>query len=191
LDIPSDVGSAGEPGVPGAPVTSKTHPEDEEHMRTKFSAILAPALALGVLAVTAEAQQHKATRLGNPATRFAKPLKKADDLRVMLRADKMKADVAAILAEVGWKGSLEDLDRAAATAEISEVQIPTGTRLPFMSSRKNKKAHALVDVLWAGKKPIDALAFEFSSNCVRYRLVTPKACSNFWIEELGKDTTDP
>ena len=160
-------------------------------MTKKFVAILAPALALGFLAVTAEAQQHKATRLGNPATRFAKPLKKADDLRVMLRADKMKADVAAILNEVGWKGNLEDLDRAAATAEISEIQVPTGTRLPFMSSRKNKKPHALVDVLWAGKKPIDAFAFEFSSNCVRYRLVTPKACSNFWIEELGKDTTDP
>ena len=48
-----------------------------------------------------------------------------------------------------------------------------------------------MDVLWAGTKPIDAFAFEFSSNCVRYRLVTPKACSNFWVEDLGKDTTDP
>ena len=55
-------------------------------MRMKFVAIIAPALALGVLAVSAEAQQHKATRLGNPATRFAKPLKKPDDLRVLLRA---------------------------------------------------------------------------------------------------------
>jgi hypothetical protein len=160
-------------------------------MRTKFVAILAPAFALGFLAVSAEAQQHKATRLGNPATRFAKPLKKADDLRVLLRSEKMKADVAAILSEVGWKGNPEDFDRAAATAEISEVQIPTGTRLPFMSSRKNRKPHALIDVLWAGRKPIDAFAFEFSSNCMRYRLVTPKACSNFWIEDLGKDTTDP
>ena len=121
-------------------------------MKTKSVAILAPALALGVLAVTAEAQQHKATRLGNPATRFAKPLKKADDLRVLLRSDKMKADVAAILNEVGWKGNHEDLDRAAASAEISEVQIAPGTRLPFMSSRTNKKPHALVDVLWAGQE---------------------------------------
>lgn len=160
-------------------------------MRTKSVAILASALALGVLAVSAEAQQHKATRLGNPATRFAKPLKKADDLRVLLRSDKMKADIQAILGEVGWKGNHEDLDRAAASAEISAVQIAPGTRIPFMSSRTNKKPHALMDVLWAGKKPIDAFAFEFSSNCVRYRLVTPKACSNFWVEDLGKDTTDP
>jgi hypothetical protein len=160
-------------------------------MRTKLAAILAPALALCVLAVSAEAQLHKAIRLGNPATRFAKPMKKSDDLRVLMRGDKTKADVAAILGEVAWKGSLEDLDRAAATAEISEVQIPTGTRLPFMASRKNRKPHALVDVLWAGRKPIDAFAFEFSSNCVRYRVVTPKACGNFWIEDLGKDEVDP
>ena len=71
-------------------------------MRTKFVAILAPALALGFLGISAEAQQHKATRLGNPATRFAKPLTKSDDLRVLLRSDKMKADIQAILAEVGW-----------------------------------------------------------------------------------------
>lgn len=160
-------------------------------MRTKLAVILAPALALGVLAVNAEAQQHRATRLGNPATRFAKPLKKGDDLRVLLRAEKMKADVAAVLQEVGWAGDLADLDRAAATAEISEVQIPTGTRLDFMAARKNGKAYAMRDVLWAGAKPIDALAFEFSSKCTRYRLVTPKACSNFWVENLGKDTTDP
>jgi len=160
-------------------------------MRTKLVTILAPAVALGFLAVTAEAQQHKAIRLGNPATRFAKPMKNADDLRLFLRGDKTKADIAAVLGEVAWKGNLEDLDRAAATAEISSVQIPTGTRLPFMASRKNKKPHTLVDVLWAGPKPIDAFAFEFSSNCVRYRLVTPKACSNFWIEDLGKDTADP
>jgi hypothetical protein len=160
-------------------------------MRTKLAAILAPALALGVLAVSAEAQLHKAIRLGNPATRFAKPMKKADDLRVLIRGDKTKGDVAAVLGEAAWKGNLEDLDRAAATAEISEVQIPTGTRLPFMASRKNRKPHALVDVLWAGRKPIDAYAFEFSSNCVRYRAVTPKACGNFWIEDLGKDTVDP
>jgi hypothetical protein len=161
-------------------------------MRTKLVTMFAPALALGFLVVTtAEAQQHRATRLGNPATRFAAPLKKSDDLRVLLRGEKMKGDIAAILNEVGWKGSLEDLDRAAATAEISDVQVAPGTRLPFMASRVNRKPHALMDVLWAGRRPIDAFAFEFSSNCVRYRFVTPKACSNFWLEDIGKDTTDP
>ena len=161
-------------------------------MKLRFAVMIAPALALGVLAVTAEAQQHKATRLGNPATRFAQRTpKKPDDIRVLLRSDKTKADVAAVLNEVGWKGNIEDFDRAAASAEITAVQIAPGTRIPFMSSRKNKKAHALVDVLWAGKKPIDAFAFEMSSNCERYRVVTPKACGNFWVEDLGHDNVDP
>ncbi len=160
-------------------------------MSRKLTAILAPALALGLLAVTAEAQQHRATRLGNPATRFAKPLKKPDDLRVLLRSAKMKADVAAVLAEVGWAGDFADLERAAATAEIAPVPVAPGTRIPFMAARRNGKAYAMRDVLWAGKKPIDGFAFEFSSKCRRYRLVTPKVCSNFWIEDLGPDTSDP
>jgi hypothetical protein len=160
-------------------------------MRTKFVALLAPALALGFVAVTAEAQQHKATRLGNPATRFSKPLKNPDDVRLLVRGEKTKADVAAILAEVGWKGSLEDLDRAAASADITVVEIPAGTRLPFMASRAHKKPHVLMDVLWAGRKPIQAFTFEFSSSCMRYRFQVPHACGNFWIEELGKDEADP
>ena len=161
-------------------------------MRSKVTTSMALAAALALAAAApAVAQQHKATRLGNPATRFAKPLKKPDDLRVLLRSEKAKADIQAILAEVGWKGRYEDLAAAAASAEISAVKIAPGTRLPFMSSRTNKKAHALVDVLWAGTKPIDAFAFEFSSNCERYRLVTPLACGNFWVEDLGKDTIDP
>ena len=158
-------------------------------MSRKFTATLATALTLGALIMSAEAQQHRAIRLGNPATRFSKPLKKADDLRVLLRSEKLKADVAAVLADYGWQGDLADLDRAAASAEVTAIQVPPNTRLPFMAARKNKKAYAMRDVLWAGKKPIDAFGFEFTSKCVKYRLVTPKACSNFWVEEIGKDTT--
>ena len=160
-------------------------------MTRKFTAVIVPAAALAFLAVSAEAQQHKATRLGNPATRFSRSLKKPDDVRVLIRGEKTKGDVAAVLSEAGWKGTVEDLDRAAATAEVGQTQIAPGTRLPFMASRKNRKPHALLDVLWAGRKPIDAYAFEFSSGCTRYRFVTPKACGNFWIEDLGKDTADP
>ena len=159
--------------------------------RTLVLASVLIGLALGLAAaLPAEAQQHKATVLGNPATRFAKPLKKPDDLRVLLRSERMKADVAAVLKDAGWPGDPADFDRAAAAADIVSVEIAPGTTLPFMAARKNGKAYAMKDVLWAGKKPIDAFAFEFSSGCMRYRLVTPKACSNFWLENLGKDTAD-
>jgi hypothetical protein len=158
-------------------------------MRSTLAVVLAAAFGLAATA-PAFAQQHRATRLGNPSTRFSEPLQKPDDLRVLLRAERMKADVADILRQVGWTGKIEDLDRGAAVAEIEEIQIPTGTRLPYMAARKGGKAVALMDVEWAGKQPIDAYAFEFSSNCQRYRLVTPKACSNFWVEDLGKDTSE-
>src|SRR5262252_2179779 len=159
-------------------------------MSRKLAATLATALALGALALVAEAQQHRATRLGNPNTRFAKPLKKPDDLRVLLRSEKMKADVAAVLADIGWPGDPADLDRAAASADVVAMPVAPNTRLPFMAARKKGKAYAMRDVLWAGKKPIDAYGFEFTSKCVRYKLITPKACSNFWIEDIGKDTSE-
>jgi hypothetical protein len=162
-------------------------------MKAKFAVMLAPALALGVLAVSAEAQQHRATRLGNPTTRFAKkPPKKPDDVRVLLRSEKMKADVVTILNDAGWRGDLEDFDRAVATAEITEIEIAPGTRLPFMASRektRGHKAHVLMDVLWAGRKPIKAYAFDLTSKCTKYRVVMPAACGNFWFEDVGKDET--
>jgi hypothetical protein len=60
-----------------------------------------------------------------------------------------------------------------------------------MASRRGGRPAALVDVLWAGRRPIEAFTFEFASDCVRYRFRVPHACGNFWVEEIGKDTTDP
>ncbi len=162
-------------------------------MKAKLAVLLAPVLAFGVLVVTAEAQLHRATKLGNPATRFAKkPPRKPDDVRVLLRSEKTKADVAAILEAAGWKGDLDDFDRAAAAADITEVDIAPGTRIPFMASRektRGHKPHVLMDVLWAGRAPIKTYAFDLSSKCVRYRVFVPAACGNFWLEETGKDDT--
>jgi uncharacterized repeat protein (TIGR01451 family) len=62
--------------------------------------------------------------------------------------------------------------------------------MPFMSSRKNGKAIALMDVLWDGEEPISAYAFNFSSNGRRYRCITPKPCSNFYTVDLGPAKPD-
>ena len=144
------------------------------------------AVALALPAVV-HADQTRITRLGNPATRFSEPLNDADDLRVTLRATRLKDDVAAVLAEMGWSGDAADLDRAAAVAEIDDVSFAPGTVLPFMAARKKGEPRVLRDVVWAGSEPMAAWAFEFSSKCTRYRLVAPKACGNLWIEELGED----
>lgn len=146
-------------------------------------------LLLGLLLtlLPAAAQQHRATRLGNPATRFAPPLNSVDDLRSRFRDPKLRPDFAAVLAQWGWAGSLDDLFRAAETAEVAEWPIPVGERMPFMSSREGGRAICLKDVLWAGKEPAPAYAFNFTSAGRRYRCVTPKACSNFFLYDLGPE----
>lgn len=145
-----------------------------------FSLILLPGTPAG-------AQQHRATRLGHPATRFAPPLSTPEDLRARFRDEKLRPDIASILAQWGWTGNLEDLHRAALTGEISEWKIPVGSRMPFMSSRKDGLAICLRDVLWAGEQPAPAYAFTFASRGQRYRCITPKACSNFFLEALGAE----
>ena len=37
-----------------------------------------------------------------------------------------------------------------------------------------------MDVLWAGRKPIKAYAFDIVSKCTKYHVVMPAACGNFW-----------
>ncbi|MCZ7641124.1 MAG: hypothetical protein M5U12_36760 [Verrucomicrobia bacterium] len=161
-------------------------------MTKRTLATLGTALVLAVLAGRpAQAQQHTATRLGSPATRFAKPLHKPADLRALFRTPELQADIAAILFQSQWPGNLADFRRAAAEATITEIEIPPGTRLPAMSSRDRGKPVLLRDVLWAGKKPIDAYEFSFVSQGRRYRVVTPKACSNFWIEDQGAYVPPP
>lgn len=147
-----------------------------------------PALALASLLLAAasiQAQQHRAVRLGHPATRFAPPLTQPEQLRALFTEEKLKEDVAEILRQAEWKGNVDDLRRAAASAPVTELSLPIGTRMPFMSSRKNGKPEALIDVLWDGEEPIKAYAFEFSSNGRRYRCITPRPCSNFYLVDLG------
>jgi hypothetical protein len=139
-----------------------------------------------------QAQQHTARRLGHPSTRFADPVQTVEDLRERLTCERLRSDVAIIvdLCE-GWQGRIEDFRDAAATAPIASLQIPVGTRLPAMSTRRNGRPVLLRDVLWAGTEPIAAYEFFFHSQGRRYRCVTPRACCNFWVENLGPDLRTP
>lgn len=157
-------------------------------MSTKSLTLLAACCALGLLAAApAAAQQHRARNLGHPSTRFAPPLTRPEQLRQLFRDERLKADVEAILRQAGFPGDVEDLRRAAATAEITEVQLPKGHRMPYMSSRKDGQPVALMDVMWVGERPVDAYAFFFASKGRSYWCVTPKACSNFFTEDLGPE----
>ena len=156
-------------------------------MNMRPVSLLLSLLALWLVPViSVPAQQHFATQLGNPATRFANPLQTPDDLRRMLTSEALRADVDFIARESGFQGDLDDLRRAATNSRILELKIPTKTLLPAMSTRKDGKAVLLREVLWMGKEPIDAYEFYFASKGRRYRVVTPKACANFWVEDYGK-----
>jgi hypothetical protein len=146
------------------------------------------ALALCALLLagdTVSGQQHRAVRLGNPSTRFAPPLSHPDQLRRLFANPALRSDIQSILNQAGWSGDLQDLLSAAATAEIREIRLPRGSRLPFMSSRKDGKPVALMDVLWDGEQPIEAYAFDFQSRARIFRCITPKPCSNFYVVNLG------
>lgn len=143
------------------------------------------AFLLGMVSMGTGRAEHRATHLGNPATRFADPLVAPADLRWRFRDPQLRRDIAEVLRQFGWKGRLEDLFQAAETAEIEAVQIPVGTRLPFMSTRRKGRPVCLKDVVWAGDAPAPAFAFYFNSLGRRYRCLTPQACSNFLVEDLG------
>lgn len=144
-------------------------------------------LACLLMLNAAAAERHRATRLGQPGTRFAPPLHHPQDLRNRFAEPLLRPDFIEILRQWGWEGDPEDLFRAAATAEITAVQIPVGGVMPFMSARRNGRPVALRNVEWAGREPIPAYAFTFTSNGRRWRCVTPRPCTNFFLEDLGPE----
>lgn len=145
--------------------------------------LVAALIALSGTFAAAQGEPHRSTRLGNPATRFAPPLKTPEDLRRTLLGEALRDDVRLVARRSGYTGDMEDFLRAAETAPIQALSIPPNTLLPAMSTRRKGKADVIHNVLWAGKQPIDAYEFSFISGERRYRVVTPKACSNFWVEE--------
>ena len=136
---------------------------------------------------TARAEHHRATHLGNPATRFAPTLYSPEDLRARFRDAKLHHDFVSVLKQWGWPGNYEDFFAAGRANEIVEWQIPVGDTMPFMSTREDGKPLCLRNVTWAGEEPVRAYAFVFNSNGRLYRCITPKPCSNFFVVDLGAE----
>lgn len=148
-----------------------------------FVYLIVSILAWTMTTVAAQDEPHRATHLGNPATRIAPPLKTPEDLRRTLLSASLREDVQAIARMSGYTGDMADFFRAVETAPIQPLSIAPNTLLPAMSTRREGKPYVRHNVLWAGKKPFDAYEFSFISGERRYRVVTPKACTNFWVED--------
>ncbi len=156
-------------------------------MKTLFLRHFGVVLVLVLSCAAAQAEHHRATRLGNPATRFAPTMYSPADLRARFQDEKLRPDFAEVLRQWGWSGDLDDFFAAGLTNEIIEWQIPVGETMPFMSTREDGKPLCLRNVTWAGAEPIDAYAFNFTSKGECYRCVVPKPCSNFFVEDLGPE----
>jgi uncharacterized repeat protein (TIGR01451 family) len=159
----------------------------------KINRYLLPALfALGLVIFPpwASAESHRATRLGNPATSFAPTIYSPSDLRARFGSAELHPDFVEILRQWGWPGNVDDMFAAAMTNEIVEWNIPVGETMPFMSSREHGRPICLRNVTWAGRDPIHAYAFTFNSNGHNWRCITPKPCSNFFVEDLGVATVN-
>ena len=161
-----------------------------------FPALAAVLLAVAVHAQTNDAatnapspvpEHHRATRLGNPATRFAPTIHTESDVRDRFRDKKLHNDFIAVLQQWGWEGDYEDFFAAGLAAPLNEMRIPTGVIMPFMSSREDGRAICLRNVEWCGEEPIQAYAFVFHSKGRIYRCIIPKPCSNFFVVDLGPE----
>jgi uncharacterized repeat protein (TIGR01451 family) len=160
----------------------------DQFMKSKSWTIFALAIFLALsFSNAARAEHHRATHLGNPATRFAPTMYAPEDLRARFRDPKLHDDFIAVLKQWGWEGNYDDFFAAGLTNEIVEWQIPVGDTMPFMSTREDGKAKCLRNVTWAGTEPIHAYAFVFHSNGRIYRCITPKPCSNFFVVDLGTE----
>jgi uncharacterized repeat protein (TIGR01451 family) len=140
-----------------------------------------------VISAGAQTEHHRATHLGNPATRFASPLFSTEDLRARFNDQKLRPDFAAVLHQWGWPGNPDDLMAAGMTNSVVEWGIQVGDTVPFMSSRENGTPVCLRNVTWAGAEPIHAYTFTFHSNGRVYRCIVPKPCSNFFVVDLGPE----
>jgi hypothetical protein len=95
-------------------------------------------LGTSLTTLTAQAQRHSATRLGDPETRFAPPLRTPDDLRALFANEALKPDILFILRKAKWPGDPHDLWRAASTAAVHEVFCP---RRGSLTCRRGRRAN--------------------------------------------------
>ena len=94
-------------------------------------------LFLLLMSLSIHGESHRATRLGNPATRFAPRIHRVEELRSRFADGQLRADMVSVLRQWGWPGDPEDLFAAAAKAEVVERPLAVGQVMPFMASREN------------------------------------------------------
>jgi hypothetical protein len=72
------------------------------------------------------------------------------------------------------------------TASFEEKTLPVGDKLMWMLFRSGGKVKVVLDVEWAGQKPLDVFSFHIMKDNVRYEFVMPKPCGNISLRGMER-----
>jgi len=64
------------------------------------------------------------------------------------------------------------------TATFQEAELPVGDKLMWMLFRSQGKVKVVMDIEWAGKKPLEVFVFNVIKDYQKYEFVMPRPCGN-------------
>lgn len=117
----------------------------------------------------------KISRLGGNNA-FSEPIETREDLAALF--DGERADIEAMLREIGWEGDPEDLFKAVSDGRASRQSIEPGTPIGWMVFRRGGDPAIRRDLCWAGREAFEGWELQFPSNGNWYSVVIPEACGN-------------
>ncbi len=148
--------------------------------RWMTSLVLLIALSLVLPAAMAVAQQDEPidiTRLGTSNAFVRDGAQSREEVQRFMSEN--RAEIEALLRQVGWEGNPQDIFDAVENGDFDEAQYPIGTIFAWMAIRKGGVAQATPRIRWAGGDPFEAFEIRVASECANYRFLIPKACGNF------------
>jgi len=135
------------------------------------------------LSVASFAETKKWTRAGvNPFARVRGNLSTPQVMKAV--AEKYSADIKVGFDQVGMSDlSMAFLDQLASGTFVDKT-IPIGDKFSWVFFRVGNKVKVWEDVVWAGKKPLEAFSFTVNKNDKNYEFIIPKPCGNIALYKV-------
>lgn len=148
-----------------------------------YKAILLVLLVVAFFTLDAYAQTKKLTQIGQYT--FARVRGRIPTVEVMkMLVDRYAGDIkyGFDLAGAGdlYLPFLEQLK----TATFEEAELPVGDKLMWMLFRSRGKVKVVMDIEWAGKKPLEVFLFHVTKDYKKYEFVMPRPCGNIALRSV-------
>lgn len=154
----------------------------EAIMKTKKAVFLIFFLA-GLLTLGAFAETKKLKQIGQYT--FARVRGRIPTVEVMkMLVDRYAGDIKYGF-DLAGAGDLylPFLDQLK-TAAFREAELPVGEKLMWMLFRSQGKVKVVMDIEWAGKKPLEVFLFDVTREYKKYEFVMPKPCGNIALRSV-------